>query len=126
MFIFVLKFITVDIQIAWFPHGKKKIKQYQGERRKLTTAIEELKCYFEKLIEPLITNNSLEELFNKLKDETMKKFDEKISEQNANIEKLESIITIHENTIDQLSIKRDDKEQYSRRSSLRIHGVEVK
>ena len=84
-----------------------------------------MKCYFEKLIEPLVTNNSLEELFNKLKDEIMKKFDEKISEQNAKIEKLESIITIHENTIDQLLIKCDDNEQYSRRSCLRIHGVEV-
>ena len=92
----------------------------------MTTATEELKCYFEKLIEPLVTNNSLEELFNKLKDEVMKKFDEKISEQNAKIEKLESIITIHENTIDQLLVKCDDNEQYSRRSWLRIHGVEVK
>ena len=34
MFIFVLKFITVDLKFAWFPHGKHKIKQYQGERRK--------------------------------------------------------------------------------------------
>ena len=85
-----------------------------------------MKCYFEKLIEPLVTNNSLEELFNKLKDEIIKKFDEKISEQNANIEKLESIITIHENTIDQLLVKCDDNEQYSRRSCLCIHGVEVK
>ena len=37
-----------------------------------------------------------------------------------------SIITIHENTIDQLLVKCDDNEQYSRRSCLRIHGVEVK
>ena len=96
-----------------------------AKEEKLTTVTEELKCYFEKLIEPLVTNNSLEELFNKLKDEIMKKFDEKISEQNAKIEKLESIITIHENTIDQLLIKCDDNEQYSRRSCLRIHGVEV-
>ena len=59
----------------------------------MATATEKLKYYFEKLIEPLVTNNSLEELFNKLKDEIMKKFDEKISEQNAKIEKLESIIT---------------------------------
>ena len=66
----------------------------------MATATEKLKYYFEKLIEPLVTNNSLEELFNKLKDEIMKKFDEKISEQNAKIEKLESIITILENTID--------------------------
>ena len=77
-----------------------------------------MKCYFEKLIEPLVTNNSLEELFNKLKDEIMKKCDEKISEQWT--------ITIHENAIDQLLVKCDDNEQYSRRSCLRIHGVEVK
>ena len=38
----------------------------------MTTATEELKCYFEKLIEPLVTNNSSEALFNKLKDEIMK------------------------------------------------------
>ena len=55
----------------------------------MTTPTKELKCYFEKLIEHLVTNNSLEELFNKLKYEIIKKFDEKISEQNAKIEKLE-------------------------------------
>ena len=44
-----------------------------AKEEKLTTVTEELKCYFEKLIEPLVTNNSLEELFNKLKDEMMKK-----------------------------------------------------
>ena len=98
----------------------------KAKEEKMTTATEELKCYFEKLIELLVTNNSLEELFNKLKDEIMKKFDEKISEQNPKIEKLESIITMHENTIDQLLVKSDDNEQYSRRSCLRIHGVEVK
>ena len=37
-----------------------------AKEEKLTTVTEELKCYFEKLIEPLVTNNSLEELFNKL------------------------------------------------------------
>ena len=88
----------------------------------MKTATEVLTCYFEKLIEPLIINNSLEELLNRSKDEIMKKSDEKISEQNAEIE---SIIATHENTIDQLLIKCDDNEQSSRRSCLRIHGVEV-
>ena len=92
----------------------------------MTAATEELKCYFGKLIEPLVPNNSLEELFNKLKDEIMKTFEEKTSEQNAKIEKLESIITIHDNTIDQLLVKCDNNEQYSWRSCLRIHGGEVK
>ena len=80
---------------------KTRSNNTKAKEEKMTTATEELKCYFEKLIEPLVINNSLEELFNKLKDEIMNKFDEKISEQNAKIEKLESIITIHENTIDQ-------------------------
>ena len=57
-----------------------------------------MKCCLEKLIEPLATNKSLEDLFSKLKDGLLEKFDEKISEQNAKIEKLESIISIHENT----------------------------
>ena len=96
------------------------------KEEKLTTAIKELKRHLEKLFEPLVTNNSLEELFNKLKGETMKKFDEKISEQNTKIEKLESIITVHENTIDQLLVKCDDNEQYSRRSCFHTHGVEAK
>ena len=56
----------------------------------------------------------------------MKKFDEKISEQNIKIEKLDSIISIHENTIDQPLIKCDDNEQYSRRSCMYIHGLEIK
>ena len=45
----------------------------KAKEEKMATATEELKCYFEKLIESLVTNNSLEELFNKLKDEMMKK-----------------------------------------------------
>ena len=44
----------------------------------------------------------------------------------AKIEKFGSIISIYENTIDQLLVKCNDNEQYSRRSCLRIHGVEVK
>ena len=45
----------------------------KAKEEKLTTATEELKCYFEKPLEPLVSNNSLEELFDKLKDEILKK-----------------------------------------------------
>ena len=85
-----------------------------------------MKYYFEKLIEPLVTNKLLEDLLNILKDDLSKKFDEKISEQSAKIEKFGSIISIYENTIDQLLVKCNDNEQYSRRRCLRSHGVEVK
>ena len=56
----------------------------------------------------------------------MKNFDVKISKQNIKIEKVESIISIHKNTTDQLLVKCDGNGQYSRRSCLHIHGVEVK
>ena len=85
-----------------------------------------MKYYFEKLIEPLVTNKLLEDLLSILKDDLSKKLDEKIFEQSAKIEKFGSIISIYENTIDQLLVKCNDNEQYSRRSCLRIHGVEVK
>ena len=70
----------------------------------MATVSNEMKCYFEKLIEPLVTNKSLEGPSSKLNDDILKKLDEKASEQNAKLEKLESIVSTHENTIDQLSV----------------------
>ena len=52
------------------------------------------------------------------------KFEEKFDEQNRKIDELEGKIAIEANTLDQLIIKCDDNEQYSRRSCLRIHGIE--
>ena len=49
----------------------------------MATISNEIKCYFEKLIEPLKTNKSLEDLFDKLKDDVLKKKDEKITGQNV-------------------------------------------
>ena len=60
---------------------KTRSNNAKAKEEKMTTPTGALKCYFEKLIQPLVTNNSLEELFNKLKDEIIKKYDEKISEQ---------------------------------------------
>ena len=39
----------------------------------MATVSNEIKCYFEKLIEPLVTNKSLEDLLNKLKNDLLKK-----------------------------------------------------
>ena len=70
----------------------------------MATVSNEMKCCFEKLIEPLVANKSLEGPSSKLNDDILKKLDEKACEQNAKIEKLESIVSTHENTIDQLSV----------------------
>ena len=77
-------------------------------------------------IQPLVTNKSLEHLFGKLKNDLSKNFDEKISKQIAKIEKLESTISIHENTIDQLLTNFNDNEKCSIREAVCIHGVEMK
>ena len=50
----------------------------------------------------------------------MKKFEEKLDEQNAKIIELQSKIAIQHNALQKLEIKCDDNEQYSRRSCVRI------
>ena len=77
----------------------------------MATISNEIKCNFEKLIKSLVTNKLSEDLPNKLKDDLLKKFYEKISEQNAKIEKLESIMSSHENTNDQSLVKCDDNKK---------------
>ena len=54
----------------------------------------------------------------------MKRFDEKLDEQNAKITELQSKISIQDNALQRLEIKCDDNEQYSRRSCIRIHSVQ--
>ena len=85
---------------------------------------ESIRKYFSELIKPLATNTSLKEMFDKMKEEVISKFESKISEQNDKIYELESRVAIQEQTINNLLTKCGGNEQYSRRSCLRIHGIE--
>ena len=87
----------------------------------------------------MATNQSLEEMFSKLKEEIMSKFEEKLEQQMNQIDKLEKKlekqanrfnelegqIALQKKMSDLLEIKCDNNEQYSRRTSIRIHGTEV-
>ena len=84
----------------------------------------EVREYFSSLIKPLVTNKSLERRLYKFKEEIISKFEDKLREQNLKIQELESKIHSQENTFKKLEITSDDNEQYSRRSCLRIHGIE--
>ena len=84
----------------------------------------ELRDYFESLMELLVTNKKLEQVFKSFQDGLMKKIEDKFKEQNTRIEELESKLAIKQNVIDNLEIKCDDNEQYNRRSCLRVHGLE--
>ena len=99
-----------------------------GTRSKKMSIDEDIKIYFENLIKPLATNDFLKETLNQFKDEIVTKFERKIQEQDERITQLESNLALRQNTInvllDNLEQKSDDNEQYSRRSCLRIHGVE--
>ena len=85
----------------------------------------ELRDYFESLMEPLVTNEKLEQVLKSFQDGLMKKTENKFKEQNTRIEELESKLAIKQNVIDNLEIKCDDNEQYSRRSCLRVHCLEL-
>ena len=75
-----------------------------------------------KLMESLVTNEKLEELLKSFQDEIVKTLN--INEQNTKIEELKSKLAIKQIAIDNLEIKCDGSERYSRRSSLRIHGLD--
>ena len=83
----------------------------------------EISDYFSKLVEPLITTQRLEEMFGKFKEEIIERFEEKFTAQNQKIVDLEEKIAHQEKKIENLSIKCDDNEQYSRRYCLRMHGL---
>ena len=63
---------------------------------------QEIREYFSELVKPLVTNEILEsDMFKKLKEEIISKFEEKFDEQNRKIDELEGKIAIQANTIDQ-------------------------
>ena len=68
------------------------------------------------LAKSLATNEVLEVMFKKLKKEIIHKFEERLDERNRKTDKLEGKTAIQTNAIDQLIIKRDVNELYSRRS----------
>ena len=86
----------------------------------------EVREYFENLIKPLATNQSLEELPCKFKEGIISKFEGKSREQNLKIQELESKIHPQKNAFKKLESISDDNELYSRRSSLRIRDIEFK
>ena len=53
----------------------------------------------------------------------MKKFDKKLDKQNTKIIELQTKIAIQGNALQKFEMISDDNEQYSRRSSIRIHDV---
>ena len=56
---------------------------------------DELKYYLEKLVHPLATNDSIQEIFEK---EITSKFENKIMEQDGRIIQLESVLALRQNT----------------------------
>ena len=62
---------------------------------------EEIRNYFSDLIKQLATNQSLEKIFSKLKEEIMSKFEEKLEQQINRIDKLEGKLEKHANHINE-------------------------
>ena len=82
-----------------------------------------------KIIEPLATNKNLEILettVNKFREEIIHAFDLKLKEKQEKIDYLNSQLEAQKILIEHLEVKIDSNQQYARRSSLRVHGVEWK
>ena len=98
---------------------------------------EEIRNYFSDLIKPLATNQSLEKMFSKLKEEIMSEFENKFEQQMNHIDKPEGKLEKQANRINELEgqialqkkmsdcFKCENNEKYSQRTSIRIHGTEV-
>ena len=66
----------------------------------------------------------LEKLLGTFQEKIVKRFEEKLDEQNAKIIEVQSKIAIQDNALQKLEIKFGDNEQYSRRWCICIHGVQ--
>ena len=100
-----------------YPNTRSKSNKEETEVMSIS---EEIKTYLNNLIKPLVTNEYIESLFEKLSA----KFEEKLKIQDQKIERLNSIVNLKNNIIEKLELKCDDLQQYQRRSSVRLHGIE--
>ena len=108
-----------------------------SKKKNMLVVSQEIQDYFSELVKPLATNEILNEMFKKLKEEIVSEsetkcneikldFETKYNEQNKKIEELKIQIALKDQTITGLVTKCDDNQQYSRHSCLRIHGIETK
>ena len=117
-------FVVIQIFVHQQLHGFHIVVTCSSAKSESISDIsEEIRKYCSKLIKPLATNTSLKELFDMMKEEVISKFESKINEQNDKIYELESRVAIQKQTVNNLLTKCADNEQYSRHSSLPIHGI---
>ena len=98
------------------------VKTRSTSSMSISTEVQE---YFADLVKPLATNLDMIKMSEKFKGEIVEKFELKLREQEKKICELESTLGLRQNIIDKLMIACDDNEQYSRRSCLRINGIET-
>ena len=88
---------------------------------------ETIKGIIEKAIQDLITKDDMQNLIVNLEEKMekllVKKMDEIKRPLEDRIQGLESKLSVYEAHMQDLEIKADDNEQYSRRSCLRITGI---
>ena len=65
-------------------------------------------------------------MFDQFKSDVLSKLEIRIAEQGQKSKQLESTLALRQIVVDKLVAKCDDNEQYSRRSCVRINGVEIK
>ena len=111
-----IKLLTYSLPNTFFLFDRQ-------QKIKKMVVFKEISDYFTKLVERLVATPRYEEMFGKLKEEIIERFDEKFTAQNQKIVDLEEKIAPQEKKIENLNIKCKDNEQYSRQYCLRMHGL---
>ena len=113
---------------TWFPHRNNNTFIYKNWKNACVT---DLHDYFSELIHPLANSICLEQMFQKLKEGIIIKFEERFIEQNRKIDELGEWVSFQDDTINQLLVKCDDNKKYSRvhwekfKKEIKIHLRQV-
>ena len=83
-------------------------------RTEKMSVLQDLHDYFSELIHPLANSICLEQMFQKLKEGIIIKFEGRFIEQNRKIDELGEWVSFQDDTINQLLVKCDDNKKYSR------------
>ena len=99
---YIIKSQHLILEKLYLIHGFYMVKTTYSKSKFTKSIAAEVRDYFESLIKPLVTTESLEKLLGTFQKKIVKRFEEKLDEQNAKIIEHQSKIAIQEYALQRL------------------------
>ena len=99
---YIMKLQHLILEKLYLIHGFYMVKTTYSKLKFTKSIAAEVRGYFESLIKPLVTTESLEKLLGTFQKKIVKRFEEKLDEQNAKIIEHQPKIAIQENALQRL------------------------